>query len=128
MKKLINTALALLLTVASCSPVLAQPPAYNDEYLLLLDAAIPADLRTEQRPAVFEALKKRILANLPAGFSNSRRLSHLPMTVLQTSDPRVLEALSKEPGVLAVYPNRKLSARLAQSLPLIHQLYPAAAG
>ena len=125
---LVLTILAFLFAMTIASEARNLAPAFNDEYLILFDTQGQANLNARRKAPALDELKDGILAGMPAEFSVTHRLSHLPMAVLQTRNPRVMNALQRHPKILAIYPNRRIFPFLAESLPLIRQLVPSAAG
>ena len=121
---LVLTILAFLFAMTIASEARNLAPAINDEYLILFDTQGQANLNARRKVPALDELKDGILAGMPAEFSVTHRLSHLPMAVLQTRNPRVMNALQRHPKILAIYPNRRIFPFLAESLPLIRQLVP----
>jgi len=118
----------LILTVLPGAASQNPQTAFNDEYLILFAASPTLHETVSQKAKLFNDRKDAVFSRIPQDFALSHRLNHLPLAVAQTRNPEVLDALHRQPEVLAVIPNRQIFHQLTESLPLIRQELPVAAG
>lgn len=82
-----------------------------------------------QKARAIESVKSNVLAAVPAGgVEVVTDYEHFAVQHIRIHDAAALEALIKQPGVLAIHENKTYKPTLAQSLALIRQPAAASAG